>query len=72
MTIERFIQPHYGPRFFRIDDKDFFENRIDSRNGIGPRIATKVDKENHKKQWLEHLASLTEEQNEKIMKKKRG
>lgn len=48
MSVERTIQPHYGPRFFRDEQgRDMFEHRIDSRNCVGPREATKVDKQNH-------------------------
>ena len=44
------LQPVYGPRFFRAsvndgDSYDFFEHRVDSRTGVGPRIATKQDKQ---------------------------
>ena len=64
--------PHYkvGPRFFRAEDgQDMFENRIDSRACIGPRVATKVDKQNHADKWAEHLASLTEAEDRKIKAK---
>jgi hypothetical protein len=60
------IQPVYGPRFFRAsindgDNYDFFEHRIDSRNCVGPRIATKQDKTSHPKLWAAYQAALTAE-----------
>lgn len=63
MGMERFLQPTYGPRFYRVDGEDFFEHRIDSRNGVGPRPATQIDKENHPKLWAEYQAALTAELN---------
>lgn len=71
MGMERFLQPTYGPRFYRVDGEDFFEHRIDSRNGIGPRVATRTDKENHPKLWADHQASLTVELNEELQAPKR-
>lgn len=61
----------YGARFFR-DEKgvDMFEHRIDSRACIGPRPATKVDKQNHPQKWQEHLASLTDEEDRKLKKRR--
>jgi hypothetical protein len=62
------LQPVYGPRFFRAsvndgDSYDFFEHRVDSRTGVGPRIATKQDKQNHASLWAKYQAALTEELN---------
>lgn len=62
-NIERVVQPKYGPRFFKsASGTDMFEHRIDSRNCIGPRMATKIDKQNHSGLWAEYMASLTEAQ----------
>ena len=64
--------PHYaiGPRFYRNDQgQDIFEHRIDSRSCVGPRVATKIDKQNHPDQWAAHLAQWTEEEDRKL---KRG
>lgn len=63
MKIDRSLQPHYGPRFFRFDDRDMFEHRIDASSVIGPRVATRTDKENHPKLWSEYQAALTVELN---------
>jgi len=62
-NLDRMLQPHYGPRFYRVDGNDYFEHRIDSRNGVGPRVATRIDKENHAKLWAEYQAALTAEHN---------
>lgn len=64
--------PHYvvGPRFFRSEDgQDMFEHRIDSRACIGPRLATKRDKELNPELWAAHLAAWTENENRKLKKK---
>lgn len=60
--IEREVQFSYGARFFR-DEKgsDMFEHRIDSRSCIGPRLATKIDKQNHPGLWAAYLARQTED-----------
>ena len=63
MSMDRSLQGAYGPRFFRAaindgDSYDFFEHRIDSRNSVGPRIATKADKANNPKLWANYQASL--------------
>ena len=63
MSMDRSLQGTYGPRFFRAaindgDSYDFFEHRIDSRNSVGPRIATKADKQNYPKLWANYQASL--------------
>lgn len=68
MSMDRSLQGLYGPRFFRAaindgDSYDFFEHRIDSRNSVGPRIATKADKANHPKLWANYQAAITEEIN---------
>lgn len=61
---------HVGPRFFRgADGLDMYEHRIDSRACIGPRVATKRDKELNPELWAAHLAAWTEEEDRKI---KRG
>jgi hypothetical protein len=69
MKLERNPSFHYGARFFRDGDRDMFEHRIDSRSCIGPRIATKVDKQNHPELWSKHLASITEEADRKLKRK---
>lgn len=70
--IERIIQPVYGPRFFRAESGEvMFEHRIDSRACIGPRIATKIDKQNHLEKWQEYLAAQTSEENSKIQKRRK-
>jgi hypothetical protein len=65
--------PHFavGPRFFR-DDKgnDMFEHRIDSRACIGPRLATKLDKQNNPEIWAAYLAEWTAEEDRKIRRKR--
>lgn len=72
MAIDLQLAPIYGPRFFRAaindgDSYDFFEHRIDSRNGVGPRIATKQDKQNHPKLWAKYQEALTAELNAQII-----
>jgi hypothetical protein len=59
-----------GPRFFR-DDKghDMFEHRIDASAIIGPREATKTDKQNHADLWAQYLVQWTEDEDRKL---KRG
>lgn len=58
--IERTPQFKYGARFFRAEDgTDMFEHRIDSRACIGPRVATKTDKQNHEALWTAYLAEQT-------------
>jgi hypothetical protein len=66
MSMDRSLQGAYGPRFFRAavndgDSYDFFEHRIDSRNSVGPRIATKADKQNYPKLWANYQASMVVE-----------
>lgn len=59
--IERESHFAYGARFFKgAKGEDLFEHRIDSRSCIGPRTATKVDKQNHPKLWADYLAAATE------------
>ena len=74
MSMDRSLQGLYGPRFFRSaindgDSYDFFEHRIDSRNSVGPRIATKADKANHPKLWAAYQAAITAELNASIVAK---
>jgi hypothetical protein len=70
--VERIIQPSYGPRFYRDEQGiDVFEHRISPSACIGPRPATRIDKENHADIWSEHLAQWTEEEDRKL-KRKRG
>jgi hypothetical protein len=68
--VARTLQPRYGARFFR-DEKglDMFEHRIDASSCIGPREATKTDKQNHSALWAAYLAEQTEEEDRNI---KRG
>jgi hypothetical protein len=51
MTTHR--QAHYtiGPRFFVDGDRTMFAYRVDSSNEIGPREATKEDREKHPAAW---------------------
>lgn len=68
--IERTLAQHYGPRFFRDETGlDMFEHRIDSRACIGPREATKTDKQNHEKLWRDYLAERTAAEDRKIRRK---
>lgn len=68
--IERTAHYSVGPRFFKAEDgQDMFEHRIDSRSCIGPRVATKRDKEINPDLWASYLAAWTEEEDKKI---KRG
>lgn len=67
--IERTIQSKYGPRFFRDGERDMFENRIDSRACVGPREATKTDKQNHSALWAAYLAEMTAEEDRKLKRK---
>jgi hypothetical protein len=72
-NIERIINPKsgYGPRFFR-DEKGrvMFEHRISASACIGPREATKIDKQNHDDLWAEFLAQQTEAENAKLKRKR--
>lgn len=71
-AIDRESHFHVGPRFFRAADGiDMFEHRIDSRNLIGPRMATKRDKELNDKLWADYLAEQTETLDQEL-KAKRG
>ena len=54
--IDRVPVFQYGARFYRDGDKDMFEHRIDSRATIGPRVATKTDKQNHSALWEAYAA----------------
>lgn len=69
--LEREAHFHRGPRFFR-DERgvDMFEHRIDSRSMVGPRIATKADKEAHMKPWSEFCHSIIEDEDRKLKRKK--
>lgn len=63
---------HVGPRFFRGEDgQDMYEHRIDSRACIGPRVATKQDKQINEALWTEYLAEQTESLDAEL-KPKRG
>lgn len=65
----------YGPRFFRDGNgHDMFEHRIDASAAIGPRPATKTDKQNHPKLWAEFLEGVTANLNASLeeTKAKRG
>lgn len=44
---ERSIGPVVGPSFFKKDGEVFFQYVIDGGNVVGPRRATKRDKEDH-------------------------
>ena len=58
-------EAHYkpGPRFFRSDDGVvMFEHRIDSSSMIGPRPASKIDKENNPDLWAAFFAQQPEEE----------
>ena len=68
--VARTLQPRYGARFFR-DEKglDMFEHRIDASACIGPREATKTDKQNHPDLWASFLAEWTEDQDRKLKKR---
>jgi hypothetical protein len=71
--IERSPQFKAGPRFFRAEDgQDMFEHRIDSRACIGPRVATKRDKEINPDLWAEYLAQWTAEEDRKIKRRAKG
>ena len=71
-SIDRETHFQIGPRFFRsADGLDMFEHRIDSRNLIGPRVATKRDKELNDKLWAEYLAEQTVALDQEL-KPKRG
>ena len=70
--IERESHYAYGPRFFRGDNgAEMFEHRIDSRSCIGPRVATKIDKQNHPGLWADYLARQTEELDRELSEPKR-
>ena len=59
-----------GPRFFRDEQgRDMFEHRIDASAIIGPREATKLDKQNNPDLWASHLVQWTEDEDRKL---KRG
>ena len=66
-------EAHYraGPRFFRREDgQDMFEHRIDSSSMVGPRVATKRDKEVNAELWAEYLAQWTDEEDRKLKRKR--
>jgi hypothetical protein len=68
--ISREAHFHRGPRFFRNEaGADMFEHRIDASACIGPRLATKLDKQNNPELWAAHLAEWTEQEDRKL---KRG
>lgn len=59
--MEREAHFQRGARFFKGEDgNDMFEYRADSSTVIGPRVATKDDKQNHKALWLAYLATRTD------------
>ncbi|HLO79215.1 MAG TPA: hypothetical protein VK196_22380 [Magnetospirillum sp.] len=69
-TIERNPVFTYGARFFRTEDgTDMFEHRIDARSCIGPRAATKADKQNHPGKWADYLAEITAEADRTLKRK---
>jgi hypothetical protein len=60
-----------GPRFFRNENGlDMFEHRIDASSCIGPRPATKRDKEINPDLWAAHLAEWTEAEDRKIRRQR--
>jgi len=50
-TVERDARPSPGPQFFEHEGVTMFRFVIDSGSVIGPRKATKADKEDHKGAW---------------------
>lgn len=70
-NVERTIQIKYGPRFFRNEEGvDMFEHRISASACIGPRPASKIDKQNHLDLWEGYLSQWTEEENRKMKRKR--
>ena len=57
-AIEREVIFKPGARFFREDEAVLFVYCVDASTSIGPRPATKADKENHKGAWESYLAAL--------------
>lgn len=50
-SLERTAIPVPGPKFERIDGEVMFQFVIDGGSIIGPRPATKADRENHVEAW---------------------